>query len=181
MSGRDSIYIVEDFNFEHDKCDNYVKFIEEYNETGELSLNKSPKITDDARDEWQKRINYEVPDKIKPLADLIRLNLRLTIYGDPGYIFQKIEGDSNITIDCIRDANADVVPKDKIKCLTIIVALNEFDSNTDLYFPKQGVSIKLKKGEIVVFPPYWTHPYKIRTTDPNSVVYTMKTWMFGES
>ena len=52
MSGRDSIYIVKDFNFEHDKCDNYVKFIEEYNETGELSLNKSPKITDDARDEW---------------------------------------------------------------------------------------------------------------------------------
>ena len=45
---------------------------------------------------------------------------------------------------------------------------------------QQDVSIKLKKGEIVIFPPYWTHPYKIRTTDSNSVTYILKTWMFGE-
>jgi beta-galactosidase beta subunit len=70
----------------------------------------------------------------------------------------------------------DVVPKDKVKCLTIISALND----TDLYFPIQDVSIKLKTGEIVIFPPYWTHPYKIRATDSNSVTYILKTWMFGE-
>ena len=176
MSGRDSIYKIDGISFELDKCDNYVKFIEEYNETDEILLYEPPKISDDVRDDWQKRINREILDNFKHLADLVRSNLKLTIYGDPGYIFQKFEGDSNITIDCIRDSNMDVVPKDKVKCLTIILALND----TDLYFPKQDVSIKLKKGEIVIFPPYWTHPYKIRATDSNSVTYILKTWMFGE-
>lgn len=176
MSGRDSIYKIDGINFELDKCDNYVKFIEEYNETGEILLFKIPKISDDARDDWQKRINREIAEKMNFLIPTVVSNLGLIIHDDTGYIFQKFKGDSNITIDRIRDDNMNVVPKDKLKCLTILVALND----TDLYFPKQDVSIKLKKGEIVIFPPYWTHPYKIRATDSNSVTYILKTWMFGE-
>ena len=82
MSGRDSIYKIDGINFELDKCDNYVKFIEEYNETDEILLFKFPKISDDARDDWQKRINCEILDNFKHVADLVRSNLKLTIYAE---------------------------------------------------------------------------------------------------
>lgn len=180
MSGKDSIYIVDDINFKSEQCDNYVNFIDEYNENGIIILNdKSNEITIE-RTQWVTRIIIEIQDKVRSIADLVRSNLGLTIHGDPGYFFQKIEGNGSLCIDGVKPSALKEIDHDKIRCLTVIAALNDFDSKTDLYFPKQDVSIKLKKGEFVVFPPYWTHPYKIRTDDPQKMTYILKTWMFGE-
>lgn len=180
MSGRDSIYIVDDINFKSEQCDNYVNFIDKYNENGIIILtDKSDDFTIE-RIQWVTRIIIEIQDKVRSIADVVRSNLGLTIHGDPGYVFQRIEGNGSLCIDGVKPSALKEIDHDKIRCLTVIAALNDFDSKTDLYFPKQDVSIKLKKGEFVVFPPYWTHPYKIRTDDPQKMTYILKTWMFGE-
>jgi hypothetical protein len=180
MSGKDSIYIINDINFESEQCDNYVNFIERYNENGIIILNDKKDEFTIERIQWVTRILLEIQDKVRTIADMVRENLGLTIYGDPGYVFQRIEGNGSLCIDGVKPSALKEIDHDKIRCLTVIAALNDFDSKTDLYFPKQDVSIKLKKGEFVVFPPYWTHPYKIRTDDPQKMTYILKTWMFGE-
>ena len=69
------------------------------------------------------------------------------------------------------------VTVDEIRSLSIIIALNgEYDGG-EIVFPCQNFKTKLKQGEAIVFPPYWTHPHYTEKLKNNTFRYTITTWL----
>lgn len=60
--------------------------------------------------------------------------------------------------------------------LSTIIALNSDYDGGELVFPEQNVSIKLKEGDIICFPPYWTHPHRSNELLNNTKRYTITCW-----
>ena len=67
----------------------------------------------------------------------------------------------------------------EIRNMSIIIALNEDYDGGELCFPEQDFTIKLRKGQAVAFPPYWTHPHYTNELKNNTYRYTINTWLYG--
>jgi hypothetical protein len=70
------------------------------------------------------------------------------------------------------------VTKKHIRKLSCIVCLQN-DGDT-IIFPKHNFSYVMKKGDVIVFPPYWTHPHQV-ISEPKTQRYTLQTWFFTSS
>ena len=56
--------------------------------------------------------------------------------------------------------------------MSVIIALNDDYEGGEFYFPKQDYKVKLKKGDIICFPPYHTHPlYHVSLYDKHTDLY----------
>ena len=64
----------------------------------------------------------------------------------------------------------------ELRNMSIIVALNGDYQGGELCFPEHGRSIKLKKGQAIAFPPYWTHPHYTNELLNGTVRYTVNLW-----
>jgi hypothetical protein len=64
----------------------------------------------------------------------------------------------------------------ELRNMSIIIALNDDYEGGELCFPEQGYTIKLKKGQAVAFPPYWTHPHYTNELRDNTFRYTVNCW-----
>mgnify|MGYP003968137707 CR=1 FL=1 len=62
--------------------------------------------------------------------------------------------------------------------LTSIVMLNDDYEGGIFHFPNQKISVKLKKGQLIAFPPYWTHLHGVEAVINNTYRYTINTWLF---
>ena len=47
-------------------------------------------------------------------------------------------------------------------------------------FQEQNLKINLKKGDLICFPPYWTHPYSLTCPKNNSYCFTINTYSIEE-
>ena len=68
---------------------------------------------------------------------------------------------------------------DLIRKMSVIIALNDDYEGGELCFPEQEFKIKLKRGQAIAFPPYWTHPHHTTELLENTVRYTANTWFYG--
>lgn len=94
---------------------------------------------------------------------------------DDGYTLHKINGESKLHahgIDCKVSKFKNFVP-----CLSLIIGLNDDYDGGIFNFPNQGLKIKLKKGEVLLFPPYWTHPHAVTSVGEGQARYTINTWI----
>ena len=66
----------------------------------------------------------------------------------------------------------------KIRNMSIIAAFNDNYKGGELCFPEQGRTIKLKRGQVIAFPPYWTHPHYSNELKDNTFRYTLTTWTY---
>ena len=100
--------------------------------------------------------------------------------GDSGYCLRKIYGPTRLHSDGILDYNTDDsnVSTKRLRNLSIIIALNGDYDNGEFYFPSQDKLIKLKKGQIIAFPPYWTHPHTVFAPTNGTYRYTINTWLY---
>tara|TARA_Y100000996_G_scaffold62569_1_gene42443 strand:- start:9 stop:200 length:192 start_codon:yes stop_codon:yes gene_type:complete len=62
--------------------------------------------------------------------------------------------------------------------MSIIIALNSDYEGGEFYFPKQDYRIKLKQGDIICFPPYYTHPHMVDPVLNRTYRYTINTWLY---
>jgi hypothetical protein len=63
----------------------------------------------------------------------------------------------------------------KYRNFSVIVALNDDYEGGEIIFPRRDIKVKLKAGEAIIFPPYWTHVHC--TNDLNGTYrYTLNTW-----
>jgi|TARA_R110002153_G_scaffold273763_1_gene445542 hypothetical protein len=63
----------------------------------------------------------------------------------------------------------------KYRNFSVIVALNDDYEGGEIIFPRRDIKVKLKAGEAIIFPPYWTHVHY--TNDLNGTYrYTINTW-----
>ena len=102
------------------------------------------------------------------------------IGGDDGYAIRKIKGATRLHTDSVFQNAIENIPKNShlvVRKLSLIIALNSDYEGGEFYFPSQGIDkIKLKKGQAIFFPPYWTHPHGTRELN-GTFRYTINTWL----
>ena len=184
---KDSIYIIKDlFLPEPGKCDEIVAFIKE-NKTLRQYIEVSPvkknnvecsfiRINDNTDNEYLTTLDEYIKNKIGDIVKLIVNQNPLFPHNvfDNGYTLRQIHGGTVIHIDgIIENANSTSNPR----LLSIIINLNEDYDGGEFHFPKQDVKIRLKKGEAICFPPYWTHPHEVSSVSFGEYRYTINTWI----
>lgn len=68
-----------------------------------------------------------------------------------------------------------IIKNNQIRCLACIMALNDDYENGRIYFENQNTNIKLDRGDVLLFPPYWTHPHSVEKP-LNNYRYTITFW-----
>jgi hypothetical protein len=128
-----------------------------------------------------------IDDKVKNVvSDIIRRIINLSPYidqirGDEGYQYRKIHGPTRLHTDNILysvEAMKNVTaPLRSIRKLSLIIALNSDYEGGEFVFPSQNLKVKLKQGQAILFPPYWTHPHGTRELQNGTFRYTINTWL----
>ena len=98
---------------------------------------------------------------------------------------RKINGATRVHIDGAISPTPALTPPNyinkptNIRLYSVIVALNSDYEGGEFYFPRQDITVKLKAGEALIFPPYWTHPHG--TNELNGTFrYTINTWFYDD-
>lgn len=100
-------------------------------------------------------------------------------FSDCGYLIRKIHGPTECHTDSMLDYNQPTVSSKMIRNLTITIALNSDYNGGEFCFPCQNFKIKLKRGQVIAFPPFWTHPHYTNDLHDGTYRYTINTWMHG--
>ncbi len=179
-----SIFIIQNL-FPFEDCDKYVRDIfftendkishgRQQNVEGyEINLDKSK------NDELIYLLNNILIENVIPkmITKLKEVNKNIYLSVDSvasqGLVLRKITGNTRQHVDQI---GGNFGPR----LLSIIIALNENYDDGIITFPDQGIDVKLKKSEILVFPPYWTHPHKVSCPQKNDR-YTITFWLVNNS
>lgn len=148
--------------------------------------------------------NYDIRIKIEKLNKkfkilyniISKINGRIKLQYNSNYIMRIITDATRLHIDGatefkINTNDNSYMLNEKLKCfesdtinmnvnvvreLGTIIGLNGDYEGGELQFPEQDVSIKIKEGEIVCFPPYWTHPHQTTDLLNNTKRYTITCW-----
>ncbi len=103
--------------------------------------------------------------------------IRLDFKGihDDGYTLRRIHGGTKCHVDGVHSKTAGF--KNFVRCLSLIVVLNDDYDGGIFNFPNQNIRLKVKKGEVIMFPPYWTHPHSVTNVGEGQARYTINTWI----
>lgn len=106
---------------------------------------------------------------------------KIQINGDSGYQIRRIKGPTREHTDGIvlsEFVTADNMMAIKnVRTMSLIFALNGDYEGGEFCFPEQNIMIKLKKGQAIAFPPFWTHPHYTKELKDNTFRYTINTWL----
>jgi len=97
-------------------------------------------------------------------------------YKNSGLQFRKIYGRTGQHIDGY-EINKINDNECMIRKASLILMLNDDYSGGIYNFPNYNISLKLKKGSVILFPPYWTHPHEVSGVGKNNFRYTINTWL----
>ena len=131
------------------------------------------------KEEKIKKLDDEVFKIISKVISILNRDFDIISTGDSGYCFRKIYGATRLHKDgiVINPVNNRLSVK-KVRNMSVIIALNDDYEGGEFYFPKQDFRIKLKKGDIICFPPYYTHPHMVEAPLNRTYRYTINTWLF---
>jgi hypothetical protein len=94
---------------------------------------------------------------------------------DNGYTLRKIYGGTKRHIDGVHSKTSGF--KNFVRCLSIIIVLNDDYDGGVFCFPNQGLKFRVQKGQAILFPPYWTHPHSVTSVSEGQARYTINTWI----
>lgn len=122
-----------------------------------------------------KYIDNEIFKIINTVLNIFRNEYGIICDSDSGYTLRKIVGPTRLHADGI-------LPEDCIENITrqmsVIIALNSDYDGGAFIFPEQGnYKVKLKRGQLIAFPPFWTHPHMVENPLNGTVRYTVNTWL----
>lgn len=138
-------------------------------------------VKDIKNKELQKKVDTIIYNIINKIINYLFKNHNIVSKGDSGYCLRKIYGNTREHKDGIltnTNNTSETILKNQIRNMSIIIALNDDYENGEFYFPRQNFKKKLKKGEIIIFPPYWTHPHFVTEPTNNTYRYTINTWLY---
>ena len=186
----DNIFLINDLKiFNKDHCDLINRFID--NNIENKSINKTSGDHNINRQSLSYMISKNHPNKIlnkkidnllfnviKNLISHLRKENKIpildNIIADTGYQFCKIFGESTSRFDGVHGFIEDT----KERFLSVIICLNDDYEGGEICFPVQNRIIKMKKGDILVYPPYWTHPHYSNDFLNKTYRYTINTWLY---
>jgi hypothetical protein len=94
---------------------------------------------------------------------------------DNGYTLRRIHGGTKRHVDGVHSKTGGFTKF--VRALSFIAVLNDDYDGGIFNFPNQNLKFKLKKGEVVLFPPYWTHPHSVTSVGEGQARYTINTWI----
>lgn len=119
-----------------------------------------------------------------------KTNHNLKLNCNSGYSLRKIFGKTRIHTDGLLEKiirnkitfiyNSIDIKDYMIRSSSVIIALNDNYEGGEFYFPNQNIKHKLKKGSVIIFPPYYTHPHETTDLENNTFRYTINTWTLEE-
>jgi len=118
-------------------------------------------------------------EKILDICKSFKTRYDISMCGFSSPTLRKIVGatrrhkDGVVLAKQIEDGRCDAT---QLRNMSIIIALNGDYEGGELCFPEQGRTIKLKRGQAVAFPPYWTHPHYTKKLRNGTVRYTVNCW-----
>ena len=183
-----NIFIIENKELiSHELCNELINYINKTNdykiEKWELNRNVNCKyihINDIKEKEVKDKFDNDIYKIINFIINYLNSEYNITCSGDSGYNLRKIYGPTRLHKDGINIEPIDnrYIPIKKIRNMSIIIALNDDYEGGEFYFPTQDFKIKLKKGQIIAFPPYWTHPHMVDSPTDGTYRYTINTWLY---
>ena len=190
-----NIFLKDSFISDED-CDFIRNFIDESNKTNDLNQEKwGPgsnvqcfyfNIENINDCEMKVKIENIIYNKMVLFQKELKEKYNIHTKGDSGYCLRKIYGatkehyDKISTIKYIENINnKEYIYINNIRALSVILILNNDYEGCFFEFPIQNISLSLKKGQLIAFPPYWTHPHKVTEPLNNTYRYTINTWLYG--
>ena len=119
------------------------------------------------------KIHAKVLNVFLELQNIIRDYLSLEVMGDSGYQLRKIHGTTRLHTDGSLDEDGG-----NLRNLSCIVALNDDFGGGEVSFPRQDFLYKMKRGDVLLFPPYHTHPHQVYPPHAGTYRYTINTWFY---
>lgn len=97
-------------------------------------------------------------------------------YYDKTFQIRKIYGPTRNHTDGIYNNNES---KRKIRHSSCIICLNDDYIGGEFIFEKQNFKYKMSKNDIIIFPPYYTHPHLTLPLENRTYRYTINTWFLS--
>jgi len=182
---KNGIFLIENFISENhcseliNIIDNYATYKEKWQEN--QNVNCDFIHVEDLKDkELKEKYDNIIFNYINYFINMLNNDYNISCTGDSGYCLRKIYGATRfhkdgISVNLFQDR---FIPKRKVRNMSVIIALNgDYDGGT-FHFPSQKFSIKLKKGQLIAFPPYWTHLHGVESSTNNTFRYTINTWLY---
>ena len=97
---------------------------------------------------------------------------------DDGYTLRRIHGGTKRHVDGVHSKTGGFTKF--VRAASFIAVLNDDYDGGIFNFPNQNLKFKVKKGEVVLFPPYWTHPHSVTSVGEGQARYTINTWILED-
>lgn len=178
---KDNIYLFE--NVLEDKvCNDLIHFLNKNEKEGKTEIEKHGNSTNvqcsyihiEKNSDYDKII-YSCINKYFKLIQCIPYTT-LKIDNDCNYTLRRIYGNTRLHSDGVFGNSYDREKQTEIRTVSCIIALNGNYSGGFFNFPLQKISLKLKRGDLIIFPPYWTHPHEVSEPLNETYRYTINTW-----
>jgi hypothetical protein len=89
---------------------------------------------------------------------------------------RKIDDATKLHMDNVVHFPEKDTTKKNIRMFSVIIALNDDYKGGEFYFPIQGVKLRLNAGDVLIFPPYWTHLHETGKLH-GTFRYTITAWL----
>lgn len=135
-------------------------------------------VCDIADKEMSKKVDNMICKILNIVCEIFIKEYGLLCNHDCGYTLRKIVGPTRLHTDGLQDLeqHLDIGARQ----MSVIIALNDDYEGGEFIFPEQNNrKIKLKRGQLIAFPPYWTHPHKVEHLLNETCRYTINTWIHG--
>lgn len=179
-----NIFLMENF-ISHNHCDEIIDIINKYankEEKWEAGKNVQCEYIDLielSNDELKDKYDKIIFDYIHKFIEILHFEYKIECKGDSGYCLRKIKGATRFHIDGITyDHKLNDILATSIRNMSIIIALNDDYEGGIFHFPYQDFNVKLKKGQLIAFPPYWTHLHGVESPANGTFRYTINTWLY---
>jgi hypothetical protein len=176
----ENIYKVKDF-MSMKMCQELVEYIDK-NAIHDVKLTKNANVRCHFIPAHMTPYMDTVKDVFTEIARKFFIMYRVKTMRCSDVSMRKIHGATKMHVDGMYDdqlLEGDKICTINLRKLTVIVALNGDYEGGNLIFPKQNFKLKLKAGEAVIFPPYWTHIHLTEPPTNNTFRYTLNGWLCG--
>jgi len=147
-----------------------------------VSTNKLNGLKKKDIEEYVEKIN-NVMQNIEVIMK--EINKNIVFQTNSGYCLRKIYGKTRNHIDNISEiynSSINFINNNKmgdyrmIRNASIILSLNDNYEGGEFKFTYHDIKLKLKKGSVIIFPPFWTHPHETEELINDTFRYTINTW-----
>lgn len=158
--------------FNDDECDFLIETIHRYAIVDREVYGHTQNVVADSINSLEipdTKVKDMIFEKLLGICKMFKNDYDIEMSGFASPTLRKIKGPTRRHKDGIQS-------KSELRNMSIIIALNDDYEGGEICFPEQGRTIKLKKGQAVAFPPYWTHPHYTNELRDNTFRYTVNCW-----